>query len=144
MFLELDESDLNNYQPFFRDPDIHKWSINQHYNRNMIWYSHGPRSPVEQFMRAKMMLRDFIAQWDKDYAYNKGKTRLMEQSAQKEFYSPLPNNFNVKAITDDGTIVNKHNIQKIKKIFPKNCIPYEIGFISKNTSRVKITKSLKW
>ena len=108
--ITCDKIDLNNYQPFFRDPDIHKWSINQHYNRNMIWYSHGPRSPVEQFMRAKMMLRDFIAQWDENYAYNKGKTRLMEQQAQKEFFSPLPNDFNVKAITDDGTIVTKHNI----------------------------------
>ena len=55
-------------------------------------------------------LRDFIAQWDENYAYNKGKTRLMEQQAQKEFFSPLPNDFNVKAITDDGTIVTKHNI----------------------------------
>ena len=34
----------------------------------------------------------------------------MEQAAQKEFFSPLPNDFNVKAITDDGTIVTKHNI----------------------------------
>ena len=108
--ITCDKIDLKNYQPFFRDADIHKWAINQHYNRNMHWYSHGPRSPVEQFMNAKMMLRDFIAQWDKDYAYNKGKTRLMEQAAQKEFFSPLPNDFNVKAITDDGTIVTKHNI----------------------------------
>ena len=34
----------------------------------------------------------------------------MEQQAQKEFFSPLPNDFNVKAITDDGTIVSKENI----------------------------------
>ena len=41
-------------------------------------------------------------------------------------------------------IVNKYNVKKIKKIFPKNCTPYEIGFISKNTNKVKIIKSLKW
>ena len=41
-------------------------------------------------------------------------------------------------------IVNKYNVKKIKKIFPKNCLPYEIGFISKNTNKVKIIKSLKW
>ena len=34
----------------------------------------------------------------------------MEQQAQKEFFSPLPNNFHVKAITDNGTIVDKDNI----------------------------------
>ena len=34
----------------------------------------------------------------------------MEGKAQKEFYSPLPNDFRVKAITDDGTIVHKDNI----------------------------------
>ena len=75
---------LHNYQPFFRDADIHKWAINEHINKNMYWYNHGPRSPEEKFIKAKMMLRDFIAQWDKEYAYNKGKTRLMEQQAQKE------------------------------------------------------------
>ncbi len=104
--------DLNNYQPFFRDADIHKWAINEHINKNMYWYNHGPRSPEEKFIKAKMMLRDFIAQWDKEYAYNKGKTRLMEQQAQKEFFSPLPNNFHVKAITDNGTIVDKDNIME--------------------------------
>ena len=41
-------------------------------------------------------------------------------------------------------IVNKYNVKKIKKIFPKNCIPYEIGFISKNINKVKIIKSLEW
>ena len=41
-------------------------------------------------------------------------------------------------------IVNKYNVKKIKKIFPKNYLPYEIGFISKNTKKVKIIKSLKW
>ena len=32
-------------------------------------------------------------------------------------------------------IVNKYNVKKIKKIFPKNCTPYEIGFISKNSKK---------
>ncbi len=41
-------------------------------------------------------------------------------------------------------IVNKYNVKKIKKIFPKDCEPYEIGFISKSTNKVKIIKSLKW
>ena len=34
----------------------------------------------------------------------------MPFSVQKEILSPLPNNFNVLAITDDGTVVNKNNI----------------------------------
>ena len=57
-----------------------------------------------------MMLRDFIAIYDKEFAYGIGKTRLMEGKAQKEFYSPLPNDFRVKAIVNDGTIVHKDNI----------------------------------
>jgi len=108
--IDCKKINLRNYQPFFRDADIHKWAINQHYNRNMFWYNHSPRSDPERFQKAKKMLRDFIAQWDKDYAYGKGKTRLMEGRAQKEFFSPLPNDFRVKAITNDGTIVDKHNI----------------------------------
>ena len=41
-------------------------------------------------------------------------------------------------------IVNKYNIKKIKKLFLKKCAPYEIGFISKNSKKVKIIESLKW
>ena len=108
--IKADKIDLNNYQPFFRDPDIHKWAINQHFNRNMFWYNHSPRSDPERFQKAKMMLRDFIAIYDKEFAYGIGKTRLMEGKAQKEFYSPLPNDFRVKAIVNDGTIVHKDNI----------------------------------
>jgi hypothetical protein len=103
---------LHNFQPFFWDVDIRKWAINEHINKNMFWFHEGPRSSDERFIKAKMMLRDFIAQWDKDYAYNKGKTRLMEDQAQKEFFSPLANNFNVKAITDNGTIVDRDNIME--------------------------------
>ena len=108
--IEANKINLRNYQPFFRDPAIHKWAINQHFSRKMYWYNHSPRSDPLRFQKAKMMLRDFIAQFDKEYAYAIGKTRLMEGKAQKEFYSPLPNDFRVKAITDDGTIVHKDNI----------------------------------
>ena len=41
-------------------------------------------------------------------------------------------------------IVSKKNISKIKKIFPKKFMPYEIGYISKSKSRVKLLNSLKW
>ncbi len=41
-------------------------------------------------------------------------------------------------------IVKRNNISKIKKIFPKNYLPYEIGFISKNKNRVNLFNSLKW
>ena len=41
-------------------------------------------------------------------------------------------------------IVSKKNIQKIKKLFPKNYEPYEIGFISKDKNRINLTKTLKW
>ena len=41
-------------------------------------------------------------------------------------------------------ISNKKNILKIKKIFSKQFMPYEIGYISKNKSRVNLFNSLKW
>ena len=41
-------------------------------------------------------------------------------------------------------IVSKQNISKIKKIFPKEYMPYEIGNISKNKVRVNLLSSLKW
>ena len=41
-------------------------------------------------------------------------------------------------------IVNRKNISKIKKIFPKSYLPYEIGFISKDKNRVNLFNFLKW
>ncbi len=41
-------------------------------------------------------------------------------------------------------ITSKKNIFKIKKLFPKNYLPYEIGFISNNHNRVNLMNSLKW
>ena len=41
-------------------------------------------------------------------------------------------------------IVDRRNISKIKKFFPKKFMPYEIGFISKNGNKVNLTKFLKW
>ena len=41
-------------------------------------------------------------------------------------------------------IASKKNIYKIQKIFPKNFIPYEIGYISKNFKKVNLLNSLKW
>jgi len=41
-------------------------------------------------------------------------------------------------------ITNKKNCTKIKKVFSKKFIPYEIGYISNDQNRVKLTNSLKW
>jgi len=41
-------------------------------------------------------------------------------------------------------IVNKKNVSRIQKMFPKKFIPYEIGYISKGKKRVNLFKSLKW
>ena len=41
-------------------------------------------------------------------------------------------------------IVQKKNIKKIKKIFSKKFMPYEIGYISKNKKKINILESLKW
>ena len=41
-------------------------------------------------------------------------------------------------------ITNKKNIKKIKKIFTKNYQPYQIGFISREKSKIKTFGKLKW
>ena len=41
-------------------------------------------------------------------------------------------------------IVSKKNVLKIKRIFPKNYLPYEIGVISKDKNKVNFINSLRW
>ncbi len=41
-------------------------------------------------------------------------------------------------------IVSEKNINKIKKVFSQKYLPYKIGFISKNKSKVKIMNTIKW
>ena len=41
-------------------------------------------------------------------------------------------------------IVSKKNIFKIKKVFSKKFSPYEIGFITKDKRKLKLSNSLKW
>ncbi len=41
-------------------------------------------------------------------------------------------------------IINKKNVSKIKRYFPKNFKPYEIGNISKNKTKVNLMNSVKW
>ncbi len=41
-------------------------------------------------------------------------------------------------------ITHKKNVTKIKRYFNKKFEPYEIGFISNNSRRVVLSKSLKW
>jgi len=41
-------------------------------------------------------------------------------------------------------IVKKINIKKIKKFFPKDYMPYEIGFISKERRKTNVYNKVKW
>ena len=41
-------------------------------------------------------------------------------------------------------IISKKNVLKVKKLFPKNFMPYEIGFISKEKNTVNFLNYLKW
>ena len=58
-----------------------------------------------------MMIRDFIYERtkDKEYAYGAPKT-ITKASVQKQLTVPLPENYTVLAVTEDGTIVNRNNI----------------------------------
>ena len=41
-------------------------------------------------------------------------------------------------------ITNKQNVNKIKKIFSREYQPYQIGFISKEKSKIKTFGKLQW
>ena len=41
-------------------------------------------------------------------------------------------------------VANKKYVSKIKKLFPYNYQPYQIGFVSKNKSKIKTYGKLKW
>jgi len=41
-------------------------------------------------------------------------------------------------------VVEKKNINKIKKYFTKDYMPYEIGYVSKNVKKLNLYNSLKW
>ena len=41
-------------------------------------------------------------------------------------------------------ITNKKNVMKIKKIFSNTYQPYEVGFISKDKSKIKVINKLQW
>ena len=41
-------------------------------------------------------------------------------------------------------IVSKKNIAKIKKVFSKKYMPYEIGYISKNKNKISLSKNIRW
>ena len=41
-------------------------------------------------------------------------------------------------------IIDKKNIKKIKTCFPKDYMPYQIGFISKKVKKINLYNSLKW
>jgi len=41
-------------------------------------------------------------------------------------------------------IANKKNVKKIKKIFSNKYLPYEIGFVSKEKSKIKTFGKLQW
>ncbi len=41
-------------------------------------------------------------------------------------------------------IIDKKNIKKIKKYFSKDFMPYEIGFITKDTKNLRLYNSIKW
>ena len=41
-------------------------------------------------------------------------------------------------------IIDKKNIQKIKKYFTKDYMPYEIGYVSENEKKLNLYNSVKW
>ena len=112
--LHVDKMDVNNYQPFFLHPMFEKYGINLHLDGKMVYYTPSHLDyHKEQYKKAKMMIRDFIYEKtkNKDYAYGAPKT-ITSNLVQKQVMSPLPDDYTVLAITEDGTIVTKDNIME--------------------------------
>ena len=101
------------YQPFFLCPQIERFAINEHHDHKIVWHKNH-WSKDSEFLKTKMAIRNFIAKFDKDYAYSMIKTD-MPIEVQTDNILPLNNNYNVLAITGDGTVVNRKNIMKYMK-----------------------------
>ena len=41
-------------------------------------------------------------------------------------------------------IVSRKNVSRIKRIFPRNFMPYEIGYVSKGKNKINLINSLQW
>ena len=41
-------------------------------------------------------------------------------------------------------IINKKNINKVKKCFTKDYMPYEIGYVSEGFKKLNLYNSIKW
>ena len=41
-------------------------------------------------------------------------------------------------------IVERKNINKIKKIFTKEYMPYEIGYVNKSSKKINVINKIKW
>ena len=108
--INIEKFPIENYKPFYLCPLLEKFAINTHHDRKMVWYADHWTKP-EDFLKCKMEIRDFIAKWDKDYAYTMVKTD-MPFSVQREISLPVPTNYNVMAITSDGVVVNRKNIME--------------------------------
>lgn len=111
--IKVDSFDMSHYQPFFLSPQIEKFAINQHIDREIVWHTNHWSKP-EDFLKTKMAIRDFIARWDKEYAYTMVKTD-MPLNVQREMTLPIPSNYNAMAITSDGQVVNRQNIMDYMK-----------------------------
>ena len=105
--------DISNSQPFFLCPDMLRYAMNMHIEKRIVWHTNW-WDDVDNFLKTKMDIRNFISKFDKDYAYSQVKTN-MRPEVQYEHTLPMSLNFNVLAITEDGTIVNKNNIMDYMK-----------------------------
>ena len=118
-FLEniaCEKMDMENYQPMFFDKQVQQFAINLHIEKQHKWYNSGDLADNERYKKGKMWIRDFVYEMngDREYAYEMGKT-MMSPNVQWQYNFPLPPNLNVLAITEDGTVVNRHNIMNYMK-----------------------------
>jgi len=110
--ISCDKMDMENYQPLFFDKRVQQFSINLHINKEFKWYNSGRGADLKRYQEGKIWVRDFIYDMygDKDYAYHGGKTLNYYHQIQYHYKKPFPPQFNVLAITEDGTIVNRDNV----------------------------------
>ena len=99
--IRVSKVDLDNYQPFFFSPDMLKHAINLQIEKKVVWHSDF-MSTEEEFLKAKMELRDFIAKiYDNEWPYKRGKTKMFEKKPKgfKDY------GYGVEAIYGDGTVI---------------------------------------
>ena len=110
--IQQDKINIENYQPLFFDKRVQQFAINLHIDKEHKWYNSGERADKKRYRQGKIWIRDFIFEMsgDREFAYDGGNTKTPATVFDKRIGGIFKPIYNVLAIAEDGTVVNRKNI----------------------------------